>query len=253
MFENAYDETASRGFVLTSMRLEAPTLPAPELGKFVGKIRDQALHAQRHERFHFTEFVDGPNVNVQTVFPRQTQKLPGNNFFLNVDRFGTQPSCAFERVIGAFGAEDDAERGFRRQLSHTRENVIIERRNDRPIQIIVVADDKKNLELDAGRRVRVGFYFQAKIGVSAQAFQCFFQRQNTLAFEGFFAPLADIQFFQVLQGLARDRSSGACGARQTLIMKNDHVSVLSHLAIELDHIDAGFDGFYESQAGVFRI
>ena len=36
-------------------------------------------------------------------------------------------------------------------------------------------------------------------------------------------------------------------------MKNDHMPVSGHLAVELDHIDAGFDRFLESEPSILGI
>ena len=41
-----------------------------QLRKSIGKIRDHALHAHRHERFDVAQLVDGPDVNIQPCVPR---------------------------------------------------------------------------------------------------------------------------------------------------------------------------------------
>jgi hypothetical protein len=67
---------------------------------------------------------------------------------LNVDRTGAEALCGTKRIFFNAGTINHPDPRFRCKLSNSLQALVVERRENRLIQIIVMAESEQELDLD---------------------------------------------------------------------------------------------------------
>src|SRR6516162_10045443 len=93
------------------------------------------------------DLVDRPNVDVEPGFPSLVQKWPGGEFLVDMDRGSVKFLCGHERIFFDADTTNHPDARFRRQLSDASQAVIVERRKNRLIQIIIMAKNEQKFDL----------------------------------------------------------------------------------------------------------
>src|SRR5262245_13790157 len=163
------------------LRATADSPKRPQLAKLFRIIRNQTLHAHTRECRHLTEVVDGPDVDIEPVIPSSAQPTPRCQFLLHMNRASAELLGNGKWIAVAVDAVNHAQSGFWSEFPQARQAPVIEGREDRSLQIVVVTQDKQRLEFEAGRRSSEGFQFQTDIRVMRDGFQGFFQSEDALA------------------------------------------------------------------------
>src|ERR1043166_3458430 len=195
-------------------RFERSASPVAHLPKLLGIIRKNPIHTELEELLHLADVVDRPHERLETRFRRALEGGRRRQLFLQVDRFGAELARKLERIFFHPRAVENADARIGGELADTPDYTMVERREDGALEIFVVAEDEKQLELHSQRALGVALDVDVQVGAPVDEIEDFFEREDPLAFEGLLKPRADVELFELLESLRADETARARRARE---------------------------------------
>src|SRR5690242_13231136 len=141
-----------------------PSAPlVTDFPKLLGIIRENTVDAEPQESLHLGHLVDRPDQRFETQLRGALDHGRGGELFLNVDRFGAELARDVERVFLHPRAVKNADARIGGQLADALEDAVIERGEHGALEVFVMAQSEKQLELDSQSALRVSFNVDVEI------------------------------------------------------------------------------------------
>ena len=217
-----------------------------------GEIREDPVDAGAHHLLRLSDFVDGPDADLEASAMRALHALRRDEPALGMKRFGVERACELDSGFPvAVAIEDHAEPSVRRQLAQTAQALRGEGGKNRLLENTAFRSDTERDELETARII-VALELEVQADAARERFDRFLERRDLLALEGRRKPGAGVELLHLAK---RARANGPAPVRravEALVVEKNGGSIERELAVDLDHVGAELDRANERSARVLR-